>query len=39
MKHEDGKTQHECERHEYMRKKRKIRMVNPAELHDKGFQI
>ena len=38
-KHKDDMSQCECERHEYMRKKRKARVVYSAELRDKDFHI
>ena len=39
MKHEDDMSQRECERHEYRRKKRKVRVVYPAELRNEDFHI
>ena len=38
-KNEDDMLQRECERHEYRRKKRKERVVYPAELRDENFHI
>jgi hypothetical protein len=32
-------SRHECEHHEYMRKKRKARVVYPTELRDEDFHI
>jgi hypothetical protein len=39
IKHEDDMLWRKCERHEYIRKKRKTRVVYPVELRDEDFHI